>query len=485
MENTAQMQVPVEYSELVNQENANHTSVHDIASHDTVEQTSNDDKHQHQHQHQHQQIQQIHKLMQLCQQRQEEQQRQEQQRQEQQRQAQHQRFGHDNTHDARSRHIGHHGHNGHNGHHGHHGYHGHDNTHGVRPRHFGHNNTNDTQQSYNGHKHQFHNNTNNNLYRYVLNNSNSTDFREFEEFWNFNSNSMPMKTKSRRELVVEENEAMLVDPKYKFNVSKPKTIYVSQTYKMNIVPGTKNTQVKIIASTTNEAIHKYHSQDPNFRIFAMNFANAQCAGGGYANGAMAQEEELCRTIIDLFPSLLTEANPKTTVYNEGVFKWFETVKLSENLSLYRLDKAQSNGEYDMMKEPIKVNIVTAAAPNIIGENDRKTNILLNETSMFADVVAKLIKTCLLTPYVTSNGSIKQEKTVFIAGAFGCGVFAPSKNIQDLLFKKIGMRYTELIAYIFKHVLTSSNEIMTLYDEICFAIPPGENYDAFYKILCEN
>jgi uncharacterized protein (TIGR02452 family) len=291
--------------------------------------------------------------------------------------------------------------------------------------------------------------------------------------------------------VAEENEAFLSDPKYKdkFCVSIPKTVLVSQTKNVIIVPGNKKTCVRLLKGTTNDAIHKYFALGQNsaskFKIFAMNFANANHVGGGYKSGAMAQEEELCRTIPDLYPSLLLEADNFGN-YNNGTFKWNETVKLSENLSVLRYDKMQSKDrklkeDYSIFTEdPIKVNIVTAAAPNIGGKEEKITQALLNRPQLFVMVMKQLIRTCILTPYVTSNGSIKNEKSVFIGGAFGCGVFAPPEYIQELMFRTIGMKYTELIARIFKEVLATSEGIMTLYDEICFAIPAGENYDAFEK-----
>merc|ERR1719210_2123468 len=55
----------------------------------------------------------------------------------------------------------------------------------------------------------------------------------------------------------------------------------------------------------------HFARDKKHRVCGLNFANGsdRHVGGGYKRGAKAQEEDLCRRIPNLFPSLLT-ANTK-------------------------------------------------------------------------------------------------------------------------------------------------------------------------------
>ena len=89
----------------------------------------------------------------------------------------------------------------------------------------------------------------------------------------------------------------------------------------------------------------------------------------------------------------------------------------------------------------------------------------------------IIKTIYLLPIYLYN--INKEKTnVLILGAFGCGAFSPSNNLQNY----VGIKYNEYIAYIFASILLKIPSILSTYDFICFAIPPGDNYNIFKKVF---
>jgi uncharacterized protein (TIGR02452 family) len=210
-----------------------------------------------------------------------------------------------------------------------------------------------------------------------------------------------------------------------------------------------------------------------YKISVLNFANSHHVCGGYLKGSMAQEEELCRTIIDLFPSLAILANRNKYYKN---FKWYKHVLYSSNLSLYRYDNIQSNGNYNFIN-PIKVSVITAAAPNL-NNNTRLIEIFKKNPDKIFKTIYKIIKTIYLLPIYLNNINKERKINVLILGAFGCGAFSPSNNIE----KYLGIKYNKYIASIFASILLKIPNILSAYDYICFAIPPGDNYTTFKNIF---
>ena len=200
----------------------------------------------------------------------------------------------------------------------------------------------------------------------------------------------------------------------------------------------------------------------------LNMASYKKPGGGVKTGAMAQEEELMRTIPDLFASLDLDAHN----HNYVDFYWDKTIKYSKNLTVRRLDGKQSNGNYDFMDDKIPVNVITAAAPNLNSERELLMEYAYKNNEMM-DKIKNLIKGCCVVPLLSEKEKITESKSVLILGAFGCGVFCPCEQAQA----HVGISYPMQISQLFYAVL-SDTALQNQYDEIVFAIPSGPNYDAF-------
>ena len=84
------------------------------------------------------------------------------------------------------------------------------------------------------------------------------------------------------------------------------------------------------------------------RVAALNFANAFHPGGGYVNGARAQEEDLCRLIPTLFGSLKKLKYPIKEYEAHYTQGWL----------------ARSAGTYSLDDEPLLVDIVSSAMPDL-------------------------------------------------------------------------------------------------------------------------
>lgn len=133
--------------------------------------------------------------------------------------------------------------------------------------------------------------------------------------------------------------------------------------------------------TTTQAIRSYFNVDTD--IYALNFASRNTPGGGYTNGASAQEEDLCRIIPYLHPTLqMAQEEGLYPLYNSEV--------------LYTPDLILKRGEitekYKLL--PIKnycyVNILSSSAPRVVGKCVEK-NIL-------REIFEKGIKNVLTTPF---------------------------------------------------------------------------------------
>lgn len=238
----------------------------------------------------------------------------------------------------------------------------------------------------------------------------------------------------------------------------------------------KQTKITLYNGTSNQAVHRYVLN--KYKCAILNFANSDHPGGGYLNGSMAQEEELCRTIPELFLSL------KQSKYS---FNWWKIIKYNNSLKLHRLDNVQSNGQYTALKNSIDVAIITAAAPDL-NHNIKQLNFFLSNMQLIFDEIKMLLRMCMLAPLYSSKILKNQEHiNVLILGAFGCGAFSPRNDANNQIKQKYKMYYNECIAQIFCNILSTEHNLLTVYDEICFAIPDknGLNYMAFDNIFNKN
>jgi uncharacterized protein (TIGR02452 family) len=270
--------------------------------------------------------------------------------------------------------------------------------------------------------------------------------------------------------IPQENLKIIKEGKLKFNIQMPVDIKcIDRSIKFKYTP--KNTKIILYKGTSNQAICYFNKCEPKMNSAVMNFANSHVVGGGNLSFT-TQEEELCKTILDLYPSLEKCANNHKEYIN---FRWWQKIKYCSKLSLYRFDNMQSKGTYDFISNsPIITSVITAAAPNL---STNKSQIKLFEedpNKIFSDI-KNIIYTSYVSPFIMKN---VDNINILILGAFGCGAFCPS----DFLQKAKNIKYNEAIARLHIEVIL---ETPCLYDYICFAIPHGNNYDAFKKILVES
>jgi uncharacterized protein (TIGR02452 family) len=263
--------------------------------------------------------------------------------------------------------------------------------------------------------------------------------------------------------IVVANQVIAKEQLLPLNIHRPLVFHVNNVCgNTSLVAGKKKGEIFLFNGSTNQAVHHFHNKKSKCAV--LNFANSHTPGGGYTNGASAQEEDLCRTITDLYESLcLSEEFP---------FNWDEIVQYSKDQSLYRLDSFQSH-DYKMFTktDPIKVSVITASAPQL--SNDELETMTRSNMAKLQKKIKNLIYTCCLSPSLAEDNDVD----TLVLGAFGCGVFAPDQDLWNLISD---IKYNELIALIFCSVIKNHPLLLTKFTNICFAIPNAmnDNYEAF-------
>lgn len=162
--------------------------------------------------------------------------------------------------------------------------------------------------------------------------------------------------------------------------------------------------IEVTHETTQIAARRLVESESVADLVMLNFASARNAGGGFINGAKAQEEDLCRCS-GLYPCLISqngyyEANRKneSTIYTDHLIyspnvPWFRTRSRDDPHTLFL------------------ASVITAPAPNA-------GVVLSREADALPKIEAALRRRAgLVLAVAAENG----HRTVLL-GAWGCGVF---------------------------------------------------------------
>lgn len=205
-------------------------------------------------------------------------------------------------------------------------------------------------------------------------------------------------------------------------------------------------RVKFSGWSTADAL-LFLGRTPNVQVCGLNFANGSHVGGGYKNGAVAQEEDLCRRLPTLYTSLHNAKReghypfgPSTCSSSSAPAKYSD-VLYTAGLVVARLGEGK---DYSLLPrhQQATVSLITAAAPNVNFGNDIYELDLMYHT----------VRSIFITPKI-----FMPETSALVLGAWGCGAFGGNPEDVALLFAKALLH----------------EGLGRLYSEVHFAIPESE------------
>jgi len=185
-------------------------------------------------------------------------------------------------------------------------------------------------------------------------------------------------------------------------------------------------------------------------IVALNFASARNPGGGFLSGALAQEEDLCRS-----SGLYACTKGKPMFYNENIL--CEGTLYTHNM-IYSPKVPFFRDEHNMfLEEPFTLSIISAPAPNLTSMSAEYRDSEDGENEIYFTLYNRLEK-------ILQIAEEQGHKTI-ILGAWGCGAFG---NDADQ------------VALITKDVLTR----VPMFEHVCFAVydhrDPPTVYESFKR-----
>ena len=186
------------------------------------------------------------------------------------------------------------------------------------------------------------------------------------------------------------------------------------------------TVVTVVKGTTVGEGVKIKKKNPNDKVALLNFASAKHPGGMVTRGSVAQEECICRCS-SLYPVLSDEK------FKKGYYDYhkYSHNKLYSNRLIYSPDIIfikDDSKKYAKLKDAVKMDVITCAAPNLRGLNEKVDQVILRANNM-PDIYYDRIKHIFSAAYTNGVEHL-------VLGAFGCGVFKNSPNDVARAFHEV-------------------------------------------------
>jgi uncharacterized protein (TIGR02452 family) len=215
-------------------------------------------------------------------------------------------------------------------------------------------------------------------------------------------------------------------------------------------------------TTLSAACHIHHSRDSlglnaNSRIGVLNFASAKKEGGGFINGAQAQEESIARAST-IYPSLMTaEGQRFYKLHREDNKRCYYTHAMiySPKVHVIRDDDSQDAKWHS----PVVVDILTSPAVNAGVVMSRTKDVAAEKERIKEVMIERMARILFLFEH--------KGVDALVLGSFGTGVF---KN--DIT----------TIAGIWKSLLGPGGRFEQSFRHVVFGVIPNDTYLEFKDIL---
>jgi uncharacterized protein (TIGR02452 family) len=210
----------------------------------------------------------------------------------------------------------------------------------------------------------------------------------------------------------------------------------------NLVPANRQTVFDVVNDTTLEAARRLVAE--GFRPAALNFASARHPGGGFLNGARAQEESLCRA------SALYYCINGNAMYRHHA----HTDSFYSNYALYSpAVPVFKDDDGEPLDQPYLCAFVTAPAVNAgaLRDADRTQKRIRKEMEERVEKVLALM---------AGHGH-----DAAVLGAWGCGVFKNDPElIAELFADALRGQFAGCFAKVVFAVLSSDGETIRPFEE---------------------
>jgi uncharacterized protein (TIGR02452 family) len=210
----------------------------------------------------------------------------------------------------------------------------------------------------------------------------------------------------------------------------------------SVVPANRQTVFEVVNDTTLAAARALVAE--GFQPSALNFASARHPGGGFLNGARAQEESLCRASA-LYYCINGNAMYRHHAHTDAFYSNYAIY--SPAVPVFKDDDGEP------LDEPYLCAFVTAPAVNAgaLRDSDRVQSRIRNEMEARVEKVLALM---------AGHGH-----DAAVLGAWGCGVFKNDPElIADLFASALRGRFAGCFAKVVFAVLSSDGETIRPFEE---------------------
>ena len=163
-------------------------------------------------------------------------------------------------------------------------------------------------------------------------------------------------------------------------------------------------QIEVTPESTQQAAYRLIVKEGVGDVVLLNFASAKNAGGGFLNGAKAQEEDLCRSS-GLYLCQLEQPDYYAANRAEKSMLYTDHILYSPRVPFFRVS---GDGLLDACFYP---SLITAPAPN--------AGVFLQREPHGASALAAALQR--RADYVLAVAKHQAQKNL-VLGAWGCGVF---------------------------------------------------------------